>query len=68
MRELTLNQMELVEGNGDFMDGFCVGMAAISVGAGIAATFFSWNPIGWVGGAILVADAGCGVYAASNLN
>ncbi|WP_299120758.1 hypothetical protein [uncultured Tenacibaculum sp.] len=67
MKELTLNQMELLEGQG-FWGGLCVGMGAVSVGVGIAATFFSWIPIGWVGGAILAADAACVVYGFSQLD
>jgi len=67
MKVLSLNQMEAIEGNG-FWGGLCVGMGAISVGAGYAAIACSWNPIGWVGAAILVGDAACLAYGASKLD
>ena len=68
MRELNLNQMLTIEGNGDFMNGFCAGMTVVSVGAGIAAATNFWNPIGWAGAVLLVADAGCAAYGISQLN
>tara|TARA_B110000091_G_C13590394_1_gene380362 strand:- start:387 stop:593 length:207 start_codon:yes stop_codon:yes gene_type:complete len=68
MKELNLNQMEAIEGNGDFMNGFCAGMTIVSAGAIIAAATNWWNPIGWAGGVLLAADIACGAYGISQLN
>ena len=67
MKELTINQMENINGTG-FWGGFCVGMAALSVGAGVAAATNFWNPVGWAGGVLLAADAGCLILAATQLD
>ena len=66
MQLLSTQEMELLTA-GDFVDGACAGAAAVSVGAGILAATNSWNPAGWVGGAILVADAACAAYGISKL-
>jgi hypothetical protein len=66
MRVLSINQMASIQG-ASVASGFCWGMAAVSFGATVAAATNWWNPVGWVAGVIIVADAGCLVYTASQL-
>lgn len=66
MQVLSAEDMEvLIAGN--FVDGLCAGVSASSVAAGVLAATNSWNPAGWVGGTILVADAACAAYGISQL-
>lgn len=65
MNTLTLNEMELFEAGNDFTDGLCAAVAVGSFAAGVAVATNFWNPAGWVGVAILVADGACVVNSLS---
>jgi|AntRauTorckE5430_2_1112549.scaffolds.fasta_scaffold36626_2 hypothetical protein len=60
MKELNLNELEIIGGTNDTYSNFCAGFTAgaIVYGAGVLANF--WNPVGWGGGAaILAIEASC---------
>jgi len=56
MKELELNQMELIDGQG-FWDGFCKGFAATAIvfEAGVLANI--WNPVGQAGAIVMIGVA-----------
>jgi len=66
MKTLELNQMESVEG-GNAVDAACVAIGAGSVVYDLGVMSNWWNPIGWLSATMLVADAACVGYAASQL-
>ena len=52
---------------GDFITGLCLGIGAGSFYYGVGLATSWWNPIGWVSGAFLAADAACIAYGISNV-
>ena len=55
MKTIELEKCEQIVGGNDFTDGLC---AAAGIASLVALTNF-WNPVGWVAGALVVADVAC---------
>jgi predicted phage tail protein len=67
MKALEIRRLEKISGGNDFVNGLCVGIGAGSVVYAIGLATSWWNPVGWVSGAFLVADAACLAYAGASL-
>ena len=62
MKELSLNQLEIIGGSNDTVSAFCAGFGAVAVAYEIGVLANWWNPVGWTAGAIGVAiGAGCAI-------
>ena len=66
MEVLSFEKMEDVTA-GDFITGLCLGIGAGSVIYGVGVATNWWNPIGWVSGTFLAADAACIAYGISKV-
>ncbi|MFC4872588.1 hypothetical protein [Negadavirga shengliensis] len=64
MKELTLEELSVVEGGG-FVSGACAGVAIGSAVYAVGAYTNFWNPVGWVSAAFLVVDVACAIYTIS---
>lgn len=62
MEKIEIAKLGEIIGGNDFVNGLCVGLASGSVVYALGLATSWWNPVGWVSGAFLVADAACGVY------
>ena len=58
MEKISFEKASQISGGNNFVYGLC---SAAGVATIVAATNF-WNPVGWVAGAIAVADIGCVAY------
>ena len=65
MKKIDFEAMASLNG-GDNITAACTGLAIGNVALGIAALANWWNPVGWVGGAILLADVACIAYTAKH--
>ncbi|WP_373553184.1 hypothetical protein [Haliscomenobacter sp.] len=68
MRKLNVNEIAILEGGSKFLDGFCVTVAAVDAGIGLAvlagATVATGGAAAWVWGGI---NVGCAVYGGIQL-
>lgn len=69
MQKISLENLEIIQG-GNFMDGFCTGVAVFDAGVGLAvlagATIATGGAAAWIWGGANAACAGYAVYQLAN--